>query len=72
MGSQEGLLEDVTTQGNPGGKKEAAHMQRREGFQAEGTAYAKTLRTEGEGMNEVTVLQECVWSTECTGEGGAR
>ena len=29
MGSQEGLLEDVTTQGNPGGKKEAAHMQRR-------------------------------------------
>ena len=33
-------------------------MQQREGVQAEGTAYAKTLKMEGEGMNEITVLQE--------------
>lgn len=53
-------------------RKEAAHMQRREGVQAERTAHAKTLRMEGEGMNEVMVLQEGVWSMECTGESGAR
>ena len=47
-------------------------MQQREGVQAEGTAYAKTLKMEGEGMNEITVLQEGVWSMGCTGEGGAR
>ena len=41
MGSQEGLLEDVTTQGNPGGKKEAAHMQRREGGPGGGNSICK-------------------------------
>lgn len=48
VGSLERLLEDVTTQGNPDEQKGAPQMQWREGFQAERTAYAKTLRMEGE------------------------
>lgn len=42
MGSQKGLLEDVTTQGSPEGIKGATEFRGWEGLQVKGIGYAKT------------------------------